>query len=179
MITRLLIVPAFLVLFSPMLRGEHDRYPVQGSHFFLPSRTLFFFRPDLYVRLHSHPTNLHRTRRMDHGSSYRRTRPLPQRGHGVYRVDASVFSPSEIVQANTSNLIFQVNPSRALVYVDGRLIGSAGDFANEKSRYPIVDGEHVLRVEFPGYRPFETQMEVVANRTLNLTVELEPLTSDR
>ena len=59
------------------------------------------------------------------------------------------------------------------MYVDGRLIGSAGDFANEKNRYPIVDGHHVLKIEFPGYQSFETQMEVVANRTLNLTVELE------
>jgi hypothetical protein len=39
-----------------------------------------------------------------------------------------------------------------------------------------------LRIESPGYQPFETQMEVVANRTLNLKVKLEPadpLTANR
>ena len=86
--------------------------------------------------------------------------------------------PTEIVRANTSDLIFQVDPSKALVYVDGRLIGSAGDFATKRNRYPIVDGPHDLRIEFPGYRPFKTEIEVVANRTLNLTVDLESLTAD-
>ncbi len=61
------------------------------------------------------------------------------------------------------------------MYVDDILIGSTGDFSTEKNRYPIVDGPHVLRIEFPGYQTFETRMEVVANRTLNLTVELEIL----
>jgi hypothetical protein len=94
-------------------------------------------------------------------------------GNRIYRVVMPGFAPSEVVRANTSDLIFQVTPAHALVYIDGRLIGSGGDFSHEKSRYPIVDGLHVLRIEFPGYRTFETRMEVVANRTLNLTVELE------
>ena len=83
------------------------------------------------------------------------------------------FVPSEGVRAKTSALIFDVTPRKALVYVDGTFIGSGRDFSTLKSSYPIVDGLHVLRIEFPGYRTFETRMDVVANRTLNLTVELE------
>ncbi len=53
MIRRSVLLLAFLLLLAPALRGEHNRSSVQGRHFFQPSRTLFFFRPDLYVRLHS------------------------------------------------------------------------------------------------------------------------------
>ena len=169
MIRRYLLLFTFVLVLAPALRAEHTRSSVQGRHFFLPSRTLFFFRPDLYVRLHmsSYRPTSHRARRIGAHSP-------PVREHSVYRLAPFGFRPSEMIRANTSDLIFQVNPSKALVYVDGRLIGSARDFATEKNRYPIVDGQHVLRIEFPGYQPFETQMEVVANRTLNLSVELEP-----
>jgi len=87
----------------------------------------------------------------------------------------SDFQPSELIRANTSDLVFQVTPPKALVYIDEKLIGSAGDFNTERNGYPLVDGHHVLKIEFPGYQTYETRMEVLANRTLNLTVELEAL----
>jgi hypothetical protein len=166
MIRRSVLLLAFLLLLAPALRGEHNRSSVQGRHFFQPSRTLFFFRPDLYVRLHSAPPPIVY-------SPVMHSQQTAPHGNRIYRVVMPGFAPSEVVRANTSDLIFQVTPAHALVYIDGRLIGSGGDFSHEKSRYPIVDGLHVLRIEFPGYRTFETRMEVVANRTLNLTVELE------
>ena len=81
----------------------------------------------------------------------------------------------EIVRANMTDLIFQVDPPQALVYIDGILIGSAGDFATERDRYTILAGRHDLRIDQSGYKPFHTEMEVVANRTLHLDIELEPL----
>jgi hypothetical protein len=79
----------------------------------------------------------------------------------------------EIVRANTSDLIFRVHPSRALVYVDGKLIGNARDFSNQRERYPLIEGEHSLRIQFPGYEPFQTDMTVIPNRTLTLDIKLE------
>jgi len=82
---------------------------------------------------------------------------------------------TEIVRANTSDLIFQVHPAKALVFIDGMLIGSARDFATQRDRYTILDGQHDLRIEAPGYEPYQTEMTIMANRTLHLDIELEPL----
>jgi hypothetical protein len=82
---------------------------------------------------------------------------------------------AEIVRANTSDLIFQVHPAKALVYIDEMLIGSARDFATQRDRYTILVGQHVLRIEAPGYEPYQTEMKIMANRTLHLDIELEPL----
>ena len=79
----------------------------------------------------------------------------------------------EIVQANTASLIFSVVPQRALIYINDRLIGSARDFSTEKERYTLVEGIHNLRVEFPGYIPFLSEMQIIPNRTLHLDLELE------
>lgn len=168
MIRRSLLLFTLILVLAPALRGEHTGPYVQGRHFFLPSRALFFFRPDLLVRLHSYPAPVFY-------AMANHSRQTTAHGNRVYRVSMPGFVPSEMVRANTSDLIFQVTPAKALVYIDDIVIGSAGDFSTEKNRYPIVDGPHVLRIEFPGYQTFETRMEVVANRTLNLTVELEIL----
>ncbi len=84
-----------------------------------------------------------------------------------------------VVQANTAHLIFKVVPSKALIYLDGKLIGSARDFATERDRYMLVDGTHELRIEYPDYEPFQTEMEMVPNRTLYLDIELRPTPSQR
>jgi hypothetical protein len=77
------------------------------------------------------------------------------------------------IKANSSDIVFDVTPARALVYVDDRLIGSAGDFATRRDRYPLLDGEHDLRIECPGYLPFEARLDVIPDRTLHLNIDLE------
>ena len=177
--TILLCGVIFLICSAP-LSGDHFRVSDRRQHFFLPSRTLFFFRPDLYVRLQSYSHPRPQVRRMaPYLNNRRASYSLPAGEPRVYRSVTLAFPPSEMVRANTSDLIFQVSPSKALVYIDGRLIGSAGDFSTQKTRYSLVDGQHALKIAFPGYQTFETEMEVVANRTLNLAVELESLPPDR
>jgi hypothetical protein len=78
------------------------------------------------------------------------------------------------VRANTSFVIFNVTPAKALVFIDDRLIGSAGDFATERDRYMIMDGQHQMRIESHGYQPFEAKLDVVPNKTLHFEIELEP-----
>jgi hypothetical protein len=79
-----------------------------------------------------------------------------------------------VVRVNTSDIVFNVKPAKALVFIDDHLIGSAGDFATERDRYTLLDGEHDLRLEYPGYRPFASRLKVVPNRTLHLDIQLEP-----
>jgi len=81
----------------------------------------------------------------------------------------------EVVRSNSSDLVFKVTPERALVYVDGKLIGNAGSFSTERDRYMVLDGRHELRVEYPGYKPFDTELDVQANRTIHLDIELTKL----
>jgi hypothetical protein len=96
------------------------------------------------------------------------------RPHGIYRVIVDSPPTGGFFRANTSFVIFNVTPARALVYIDDKLIGSAGDFATERDRYMVMDGEHHLRIECHGFLPFEAQLDVVPNKTLHFDIELEP-----
>ncbi len=166
---------ATLALSVP-LRGDHSFLRLPQNHFFPPSRTLFFFRPDLYVRSHHHSTPLIYAPAL-HSGRYREsvTHAHSAAGPQIYLLGAVGPIDAEIVRANTTDLIFQVHPAKALVYIDGMLIGSARDFATQRDRYTILEGQHDLRIESPGYEPYRTEMKVMANRTLNLDIELEPL----
>lgn len=94
---------------------------------------------------------------------------------GVYRF--FVFSPSSgaIVQANSADLVIDVNPTRALIFIDGKLVGSGRDFARDREGYPLMEGEYELRVEHPGYEPFSTVLQIVPDRTVHLNLELTSL----
>ena len=162
------------VVFSTSLQAGHFSFRVPERHFFLPSRTLFFFQPDLYFRSHaySHPPiyapTIHRSRY--HGTV---TAGSPAPARRIYQMVVSGSIEREMVRANTTDLIFQVDPPQALLYIDGMLIGSGGDFATERDRYTILEGQHDLRIEFQGYQPFQVKMAVEANRTLHLDIQLE------
>ncbi|MDA2938611.1 PEGA domain-containing protein [Acidobacteria bacterium AH-259-A15] len=160
-----------VLILSSSLQGGHFSSPIRRGHFFLPSRTLFFFRPDLYIYGHAfsgpiiYSSPVYQTVSFLHG----------QRSYGVYQIVLNSPVRTEIVRANTADLIIKANPPKALVYVDDKLIGSARDFATERDRYTLLEGAHHLRIEFPGYKSFQTEMEVVANRTLHLDIELPRL----
>ncbi len=163
--------------FSAPLRGDHFFVRVPERHFFLPSRTLFFFRPDLYVQSHLRSTPLIYAPPLLHSQPYHES-VSDIRSPGSPRIYLlAVTGPidAEIVRANATDLIFQVHPAKALVYIDGMLIGSAGDFATQRDRYTILEGQHDLRIEARGYDPFQTQMDIIPNRTLHLDIDLEPL----
>ncbi len=143
------------------------------GYFFLPSRTLFNFRTSDFVYLYSYPSftvyprfNYSSSRAV--GLSY-----LSQsQGFSVYRVVLNSSPVPVMVRANTADLIFNVIPEKAFIYVNSKLVGSARDFAKQRDRYTIVDGTHELRIEYPGYKPFQTEMEIVPDRTLHLDIEL-------
>ena len=171
---------AFLV---GMGRGEQDRWSKSNrGHFFLPPRNLFYIRPDLYMpRLHYTPRYGYQSPR--HYSDYCPTnvddRLFPGlQTRGAYQIILNSPRDQGLIRANTSDLIFRVVPVKARVYVDGRVIGSAEAFSTKRNSYPVIEGEHNLRVEYPGYRAFNARMEVVPDRTLHLDIELERLQAE-
>jgi len=176
-VTRVFFLFFFATLaFSIPLRGDHFLPRVPHNHFFPPSRTLFFFRPDLYVQSHLHSTPLIYAPTLHSGRYHESVSDAHwAASQKIYLLDIVGPIDTEIVRANTTDLIFQVHPAKALVYIDGLLIGSARDFATQRDRYTILDGQHDLRIEATGYEPYQTDMNIMANRTLHLDIELEPL----
>ncbi len=202
---RKILVLAVLWGVSTGLFAEHQylRFRSNG-YYFRPPRTLFYLRPDYLFqpsygygygygyghRGHGHP-----------GYDYSYGYPSWSYSYGGYSNHPGYFgygypswvgglggtysmylqSPAgmEVVRSNTADLIFSVTPARAMIFIDGKLIGSGRDFASERDRYMVLDGTHELRVEYPGYKPFETELNVQANRTVHLDIELDPVPSSR
>jgi hypothetical protein len=160
------------------LFAESDFIKVRGGHFFPPPRDTFFFRPDLYVYRVGQPYYHASYRRLFSPVRYGYSRSLPVGRvptYSIYRIVVSPPPTGGIVRVNSSDIIFNVDPPRALVFVDGKLIGSARDFATQRDRYTILDGDHTLRIEYPGYRTFESDLEIVPNKTLHLDIQLDSL----
>ncbi len=183
------VLAALLTLiFCVQVRSQGYLPAGSGSYFFPPPRGLYFFRPDLYVyqiprhySSRSYPRTFHRSWYLPPSRLYypvgeaflQRALQRYDGGRAIYRVILSPPPTGGFYRVNMADLIFNVTPAQAQVYVDGRLIGSARDFATERDRYSLLDGEHDLRVEYPGYQPFEAQLQVVADRTLHIEVSLE------
>ena len=154
---------------------------LEAGHFFSPPRNLFYYRPDLYVYgTHFQYRSSYSYGRCPTSGFYRSTLPRYHGSHsrGVYQLIINSPAGGEVVRANTADLIFEVSPSRALIYIDRKLIGSARNFATERDRYMLIAGEHSLLIEFSGYKPFRTDMQIVPNRTLRLDIALEELPSN-
>lgn len=177
------LVVLFLTAVGVGAEASHLPYPREAEYFFLPPRSLFHFRPELFFfgglfhhpgyPIYTHTRYFAYPRVFHHPRFYHPPFLAGTRPRAAYRlyVESPAYAP--LVRANFSDVIFQVTPARALVYINGKLIGSAGDFATPRDRYMLLEGPHQLRIEFPGYEPFEAEMEVVPNRTLRLNIELE------
>lgn len=176
-------VVAFLVISAcvsaSMLTGKHQHRRGR-DYFFPPPKSLYYFRPDLYVHRHHPPFFRYPGTYYRH---YPRTHRYPR-----YRSPVEPYWPdwpgvivhrltmpekTEIVRLNSSDLIFEVEPKTALIYIDDKLIGSAGDFSKERNAYPILDGEYELRVEHPEFEPYRSTLSVTPDRTLNLELRLK------
>lgn len=149
-------------------------YPVYGpyhggyrSYGYSPSFSLGVYRPAAYLAA----GRCDLARSVHYGRGYAEARSYP--------VILSLPVSSEVVRANFSDMIFNVSPAKAAVYVDGKLIGSARSFATERDRFMILQGEHELRIEHPGFETFQAILDVTPNRTLRIDVELSALDSTR
>jgi hypothetical protein len=171
---KLLLTLSTLVFLTASLQADQlFLRPSRAEHFFLPPRTLYHFRPDFYVYGHFLP---HHPRWFPYWSPYHAypSRPLILPApRGIYRFSIPSFEPSTLVRVNTADLIFRVTPGNARVFVNDRVIGPASAFSTPRTRYTVLDGEHTIRIEYPGYRPFETVVQIGPNRSLEMDVELE------
>jgi hypothetical protein len=72
----------------------------------------------------------------------------------------------------TATLKLNVQPGRAAVFLDGRFVGHASEFGGALHSMLISPGKHQIRVELPGYRTFETEVNLLAGQKSEVKTEL-------
>jgi hypothetical protein len=72
----------------------------------------------------------------------------------------------------TSELKVTVQPKRAAVFLDGNYVGHASELGGKLHSLLVSPGKHKIKVELPGYRTFETEVDVLAGQKSEVKTEL-------
>jgi len=73
----------------------------------------------------------------------------------------------------TAKLKITVQPGRAAVFLDGKYVGHASELGGATHSMLISPGKHQIKVELPGYRTFETEVNLLAGQKSEVKTELE------
>jgi hypothetical protein len=83
-----------------------------------------------------------------------------------------MLSPHAVTPDITGTLKLDVEPGRAAVFLDGRFVGHASEFGGLGHSMLLAPGKHRIKVELPGYRTFETEVNLLANQKSEVKTEL-------
>ena len=72
----------------------------------------------------------------------------------------------------TATLKITVQPGRAAVFLDDQYIGHAGELGGAVHSLSISPGKHRIKVELPGYRTFETEVNLLRGQKSEVKTEL-------
>lgn len=72
----------------------------------------------------------------------------------------------------TSTLKLTVQPNRAAVFLDDRYIGHVGEFGGKLHSLLIAPGKDRIKIELPGYRTFETEIDLLAGQKSEVKTDL-------
>jgi len=72
----------------------------------------------------------------------------------------------------TSEIKLSVNPDRAAVFVDGLLVGHAGEFGGIAKSLLVAPGHRKITISLPGYQTFTTEVDLAPNQKFNLKTDL-------
>ena len=72
----------------------------------------------------------------------------------------------------TATLKVTVHPGRAAVFLDDKYVGHASELGGAIHSLSISPGKHRIKVELPGYRSFETEVDLLAGQKSELKTEL-------
>ena len=81
------------------------------------------------------------------------------------------LSPRAVTPDITAELKLNVEPGRAAVFLDDKYIGHASEFGSLHSML-ISPGKHRIKVGLPGYRTFETEVNLLAGQKSEVKTEL-------
>ena len=74
--------------------------------------------------------------------------------------------------ASTATLKLTVQPDRAAVFLDDKFVGHAGEFGGKFHSMLISPGKHRIKVELPGYRTYETEVNLLVGQKAEVKTEL-------
>ncbi len=80
------------------------------------------------------------------------------------------ISPS---QPSTGGMSFEIQPSDAQIYMDGRYVGTVGQFSPTSQPLGLTAGRHHIRITAPGYRSMEFDADIVSGEVLPYQGTLE------
>jgi hypothetical protein len=72
----------------------------------------------------------------------------------------------------TSELKLTIQPKRAAVFLDGNYVGHASELGGKFHSLEVSPGKHRIKVELPGYRTFETEVNVLVGQKSEVKTEL-------
>jgi hypothetical protein len=72
----------------------------------------------------------------------------------------------------TATLKLNVQPGRAAVFLDDKFVGHASEFGGKFRSMLISPGKHRIKVELPGYRNFETEVNLLIGQKSEVKTEL-------
>ena len=72
----------------------------------------------------------------------------------------------------SATLKVDIQPSRAAVFIDDAFLGHAGELGGTFHSMAISPGKHRIKVELPGYRTFETEVNLLAGQKSEIKTEL-------
>ena len=77
-----------------------------------------------------------------------------------------------VTPSAVSTLKLKVQPDRAAVFLDGRYIGHVGEFGGKFHSLVIASGTHRVKIELPGYRTFETEINLLSGQKSEVKTDL-------
>jgi hypothetical protein len=83
------------------------------------------------------------------------------------------LSPRATSPDVTATLKLQIKPKRAAVFLDEKYVGHASEFGGAFRSMKISPGKHRIRVELPGYRTFDTEVNLLADQETEVKTELK------
>jgi len=79
----------------------------------------------------------------------------------------------------TSELKLTIHPKRAAVFLDGNYVGHASELGGKFHSLEVSPGKHRIKVELPGYRTFETDVNVLVGQKSEVKTDLVKGTIDQ
>jgi hypothetical protein len=83
-------------------------------------------------------------------------------------------SPRATAPEITSTLKLSIEPKRAAVFLDDKYVGHASEFGGKFRSMLISPGKHRIKVELPGYRTYDTEINLLAGQKTEVKTELVP-----
>jgi hypothetical protein len=85
-----------------------------------------------------------------------------------------VLSPRATSPGVTATLKLNIEPKRAAVFLDEKFVGHAAEFGGSVHSMLISPGKHRIKVELPGYRTYDTEINLLAGQKTEVKTTLVP-----